>query len=567
MTVTWASPVRVWARSGATDVAGLRPGRDLLVHARRDEAPRLAQGVLLDDLLEHGERLRLDERADAELRAWRARRDEQLTVDGVCLPHVHEIELRADVMLPELRLAEGLLAAFERNPPAAVRLEGFDGPSSACLAQLLRDRDIDCELGAPGPPPSYPVTFPRPAPRGIRSAAARARRALGTPGRVRGDVLVIPHWHLLPLWSRLAADGLQPVLDPANLPAIGRGGLVSAARSGGWIGHPGARARARSRGALEAIAGAADGPDPLARLLDRRALDLLAAVAAEDLATAAVFRRAFGSGLRVAVTLSDAAPVSRLLGLAAREHGRQLVHVQHGFLSLIPGGFGSPPTWSDGMAADRVAVWSRRDLEHLTANAPGEVVHTGNPAAAAMVPAGGAGGRGTILVLAQPIGILSCAVDARAMARHLDTALAAIAKLAAGLPVRYRPHPYDRPVAGAVLAAAQRHGLDVTVDAERPIDAALADAHLCVGSTSTATLQAVAAGVPTAFLRTAGVDAQPPLDGRGLLPAAGSADELADRLSELSARGEPLGRDEALVALGVEPDALERVAAVVEAAC
>ncbi len=566
MTTQWAPRLRILARSTGIDVATLRPGADLLVHAGRADAPRLAEGVLLDDLLSHEERLRLDAEADETLRTWRARHDAQLTVDGVCLPHVHEIELLADVMLPELRIARGLPRALGASPPAAALLEGFDPLRAACLAELLGERGVACEIGRGGPAPRYPLTFPRPQAQGIRRVAAGARRAAGAPARVRGDVLVIPHWHLLPLWQRLAADGLEPVMDPSNLPPLGRRGLLRRARAGGWIGHPGARARARSRRAVESglrRARAEPGADALERLLDERALDLLAAVAPGDVATADALRRAFRDGLRTAVTLSDAAPVSRLIRLAAHEHGRPLVQVQHGHLSVIPGGFGSPRTWQDGMAAGRVAVWSRRDAEHL-ATAPGRVVHTGNPAAAAMVPSAGTVRGGTVLLLAQPVGILTCAVDVRATVRHLDSALAGIAALDPGAAVSFRPHPYDRPVAAAVLAATDHRGLDVRVDAERPIDAALADARLCVGSSSTATLQAIAAGVPTVFLRASGVDAQPPLDGSGQLPVAATGEELAARLGELS---EPRGRDEALAALGVEPGALERVAAVVEDAC
>ena len=91
----WDDVVRLRLTSANVDPTALELGRDLVLDAPRAQACSLPLGVLLDDLLSAEARAEIDERAILEFRSWRERRDGELTIDGVCLPHIWEVELLA----------------------------------------------------------------------------------------------------------------------------------------------------------------------------------------------------------------------------------------------------------------------------------------------------------------------------------------------------------------------------------------------------------------------------------------------------------------------------------------
>jgi hypothetical protein len=98
----------------------------------------------------------------------------------------------------------------------------------------------------------------------------------------------------------------------------------------------------------------------------------------------------------------------------------------------------------------------------------------------------------------------------------------------------------------------------VEIDTGTPIESLLESADLCVGSLSTGTLQGCALGVPTVFLDVAGIERPWPFDGSALAGCT-DAEGLAEAVALALSSEEVAGRNEALDALGVRPDAVERV--------
>jgi len=562
------SPLRIWGSDRGLDPSALRPGRDLVLEAHHGRAAAFEKGVLLDDWLDAPVRQAIDREADASLRRWRAARDAQLEVRGVPLPWVYEIQLLTDVFLRDVRTVLGVGHAVARLAPGHGVLERVDPQLAAYLAVMLAETGVNARLGAAAPPPSYPIAFPAPSPTGARRAISLLRQSAGAPQRIRGSVLIMPFWHLAPLWERLSrSPATRPVVDPALSPPAGARELAGLLRRGGWIGHPDVSDRVRSRRAVaRAMSGAKGAPPGLDGLLDARALAFLAAVAGDSVAVGDRLRRAFQSGLRAVVVPTDVSAFARLAALAGRSAGRgSLVQVQHGFLACLPGPRGEPQSWVDGMAAERVAVWSERDVSHLAPRAPGEISLTGNPGGIGFDHAPDRRDR-RALVLVQLPTTISCIIGPRATSQHLEAAFAGLAAARPGTSVIVRPHPFDRERDHYRLLAARYPELRVELDATTPIGALMGRCDVCVGSTSTATLQAAASGVRTAFLNTTGVPTEWPLGEGQPFPAAGDADELAGLVAELDRSPEVPGRKAALDALGVRGDALERVVALVEAA-
>ena len=561
----WASPTRIHRSSEGLDPEALEPGADLVLDAPGHHGTALMQGVLLDDWLGREQRAGVDRDAITALASWRERRDEALTQDGVRLPWVHEGELLTDVFLREQRVFAGVEAAFAQTPPRRVELHGLDSQLAPTLAEELRRigvGEVQC-LGG-GPLPRYPIEFAR-AVRRRRSGALR--ETLGLPARVRGSVLVKPYWHLTPLWERLLGEaGNAPVMDPFDPPALSPRLLGSVARHGGWIGHPGASARRRSRAAvarmLDALPGPATGAGPLERLFELRARSFLGQRATETLAQVEVLRRAFaGRRIRAAVLPSDGTPAGRTIAIAGGEHGVRTVHVQHGFFGDLWRVDGALASNVDGLVADRVGVWSERHASVLASQAAGEVRVTGNPGGGALArgewPAGRRRRVGLVLVLVQPPLGATAAIDVRSPRRHAEAALRGLTATPAVSRAVLRPHPLD-PYDYEDLAALFP-GLEVSVERAPPIEAALAEAWACVGPLSTATLQAAAAGIPTVFLSGFSRALPWPFDGSGAFPTARDSEELAELLQEVVAGGEVPGREAAAEALGLREDALERV--------
>jgi hypothetical protein len=106
----------------------------------------------------------------------------------------------------------------------------------------------------------------------------------------------------------------------------------------------------------------------------------------------------------------------------------------------------------------------------------------------------------------------------------------------------------------------EKHGLYTIVDARPRLIDALRTARLCIGTLSTATLEAVVAGVPTVFLDVTKARLPWPFDGSSALPRATDAPSLTELLRTPARRPDEAGQAAARDALGVRPDALSRVA-------
>lgn len=549
----------MWGGLPAVDPAALSPGGDLVLCASPGQADLLAHGVLLDDWLGPTAREELDREARRRCAAWQEVHADPLTVAGVPLHHVHELELYADVFLPAVRIVTGL-AAVARAGATRLLLEGVDGELSRCLEARLSELGVRVEVGRSADPPDYPLAFRRDL-SGRRRLTGALREAVGLPARARGAVLFEPYWHLTAVWRSLAGTAAEPLMSPFNRPALRPGELLGSLRRGGWTGAPGAVRRARSHRAVQdalARLSPIGSADPLDRLLELRCSRLLATQARHTLAEAAVRRGAFAAGARAALAYSDSAPLPRINAVAAREHGSAVITAQHGLFGHLPMDDGRPARTLDGWNADHVAVWSEREKQAFGPHVPGEVVVTGNPGAVGLTaPARKAGPSDTALVLAQMTTPLSAGADVRVGTRHLRAALGALSKTGVRR-VLVRPHPLDRERESYARIATETPGMAVRVEANGPVEAAIAATGVCVGALSTATLQAAAMGVPTALLDMTGMALAWPFDGSGDFPTARSGEELAQLLPGMAP-----AREVALDALGARADAADRVADVV----
>ena len=530
--------------------AELTPGRDLLLpdDPAAAEAPA---GTLLHDWLDSAIRRRAQEDADRAMAAWRTRCDSALSPEGICLPAVLAGHLQADAFLSVARIAAALPAFVEAERPSRAELHGVDPELAQALATTLEGLGVSASVGPLAPPPRYPIALARSV---RRSRLTPLREALGLPGHPRGKVLIQPYRNLSGLWSALPARGIEPVLDPFLPPALPPRELAARVRHGGFIGHPGARARRRSGAALERALAAVPEPsgDPLAALAERRALEVLRQLAGDTMALAGVFRAAVRRGVRTAVVPSDTAPYARTFAAATRELGGTLVRVQHGFYSDIWRVDGALVPYADGLEAERVAVWAPRDAERLTGVARGAITLTGNPGAVELPNVQGNGTAAVVLLQTPSPDTLI--FDVRASRRYVTEALAGLAAAGFAGPVVLRPHPLDRTEYAQVAARLPQ----VSVTSQGSLEAVLAGARLCIGTLSTGTLEALAAGVPTVFLDVTGTALPWPFDGSGALPRATDGASLAETLGSIDAPADR-SRAAAREALGARPDAVERV--------
>lgn len=560
----WDRIVRLRATSAGSDPETLVPGRDLALEAPRRHGELLPHGVLLDDLLSAEARDEIDREAIDRLAAWRSRCEAVLTIDGVSLPHVWETELLAEVFLPETRIVSGLLAAFTDGGPRRTEWQDPDAERASCLAAVLAPLRIGLsELGEAVPPPSYPSVLASSRRPSLRyRAVSRALRTVGVPQWVRGTVYLFPYWHLGPVFERLgSSDELRPVLDPSRLPPGPLKALLRNAARGGWVGHANANERRLSRRlvarALSSAAAQAEQPDPLDRLLQTRALRMLEQRAGDTLAAVKRIRAGLGvERVRLALLPFDSPPEARVVVQAARDAEVPTVVVQHGF--------GTPePNEPDKSLADTVAVWSDWDVEHSAGRVPGTVVLTGNPGVTQLArPASKsrkAGPSGRTLVLVEYASRISVRVDNRIACRHVGAALAALARARPRTLVTIRPHPSDHEPEIFAELASRYPALEVRVDAASSIEDLIGAADLCIGAISTASLQAAVAGAPVILLNMTGRPAPWPFDGSGDVPVASSADELAEAIPEALAATSVRGQEQLARALGVDPDAVDRV--------
>jgi hypothetical protein len=528
-------------------------GTDLVIDLAQADGANVAHGVALDDHLGSDARIAVDAEAGERYGRWRLDKGESLTIDGVDLTRIWEVEMMAQCFQPAARLAQGLPRALDALHPSCLEIRSSLGPGMTRLAAA-----IAAAAGIAATTEVDGAYVREPIPRAEPSRLAFAAASLGMPPRLRGEVVCVPYWHLYPAIAALAArDGhLQPVASRLLLPGLGRRGALALAARGGWLGLPGRRMRGASRAAVSAAVGAAGAgtnDDSLDCAIDSHALETLGRLAQDTLAHVWQARRALAGGrARLGLVPYDSDEHVRMLLSALGEAGVPALLVQHGF----PARQGDP----DMRTAQHLAIWSEHERSLVPDRDPATVTVTGNPGAthlAGWTPADRARSERSVVLVDYP-GRLTARIDARVGPRHVAVALAALAAARPGSVAVIRPHPSDlRPASYARTADAQLD-LRVEIDTGTPIEALLGGSDLCIGALSTATLQACALGIPTVFLDVAGIERPWPFDG-SVLPMRTDADGLADAVVTALDTRQPAGREAALDALGVRRDAVQRV--------
>jgi hypothetical protein len=385
----------------------------------------------------------------------------------------------------------------------------------------------------------------------------QAARALGIPTRLRpGCVLFVSYWPLLALLDRMLADpGRRPAVLSQRLPADPRRSARAAMR-GGWVGSAGPIERRRARRAATAAlrrASAATAPQLRAFGLDlgEAARAEVLAIAREratgDLAMAATLRRAF-AGARPAAVLSawDVEPLARLVTVAAQAAGIRTIALAHGAFLL-------PQTLVDLDLCDEVLLWSEAVAPPITdRDRPIHVVGYPEPRAAAPPTRPAPPDRAPrVLVLAQPTLPGMGLTSPRIAMRHYATAVDALLAWRPETRIVLRPHPSAGLDAEHALIA--RHpGTHLQIDRASTILDALAACDLCIGTITTATLQAALVGTPVVALNSMGFEWAWPLGGETTVPVACDRDELTACLERYDRAPLP-GRDDLLAALGADP--------------
>jgi hypothetical protein len=542
----------------------LRTGRDLVLEPAAAHGLAIPDGAVLDDYLEPAGREAVTLAAAAALAGWRERLQGLVTVAGVDLAHVAEVELLARCFLPAARLRQALPSVLRSHGVTAVTIAGESGGllDVAIAVAVEQGAAVAPNLeGASGEPPRYGWRGPGRAATAVRAAVQRS----GVPPRVCGRVVCVPYWHLVPLHRRMTrTSGLRPVAAGVALPALGRRDALGVAVRGGWLGVPSARARERSRAAVDAalVRAAVSHPgEPIEAAVHALALDVLRTIAADAPGEVAHASAALaGSPAALLLLPWDSPAPARVLLAAAAPAGVGSLLIQHGF---SPG-----PGDPDKLLADRIGAWSERDAAEIArlGRERDAITVTGNPGASHLAaPAARVPARGRTILLVEMPARQTAGVDARISARHVAAGLAGLAVSRAGSEVVVRPHPGEPlPEAYGSLAA----GLDlrVSVDTHTPIEPLVRSADLVVGAISTATLQAAALGVPVVFLDLVGIARPWPFDGTpDGLPRARGAEELAALVPGVLGASDVPGAPAAREALGARPDAIERCLALAQA--
>jgi hypothetical protein len=512
----------------------------------------LPHGVALDDFLGSTARIAVDAQARELYRRWRADRAPALTLEGVDLTSIWELEMMAQCFLPVARLLHALPPALLTIGTSSVVTRGLD----AGMVRLVRVTSSASGVAvqpASETSPTYDPVRRRP------SRLTHAVNCTGVPPRVRGEIICMPYWSLYPAIAALARRprGLRPVAARVLLPGLGAPRAIGVAAKGGWMGVAGERLCEASRKQVTAAisqAGVSGMDDPLEAAIDAHALETLSRIAGETLAHVWHARRALaGSNVRLGMIPFDGEECARMLLVATDAAGIPSLLVQHGFLEREGG-------TSEMASANHLAIWSERDRPPPSDRDPLTVTVTGNPGAAHLAdrtPARPIACGRSIILVDYP-GRLTARTDSRVSMRHVATALDALAAARPGTRAVIRPHPSDLYPEAYLELVPARGGLKLEVDVQTAIEPLLESVDLCIGSLSTATLQACALGVPTVVLDVTGIERAWPFR-KGSLSVGVQADELADAIAAALVSREIAGRDAALAALGVRADAADRV--------
>lgn len=543
-------PLRLYASSTGLEPRRLVPGQDLVASVDPVHGLDLPAGVLLDDHLDLNDRLEIDSTALSALVRWRESNDEPLTVDGLCLPWLWELELYADVFLPVVRLAAGLgraLAAYGQPP---VELCGANDELRT-VATALGNVIPGAPLPAPAPEASR-ATRSREAAlvRRLRRSLLGAAELAGFPSSLRpGAVVLLGYWHVVPLVDRLLTTRAARPAVALDAPIPGAWRSLAAARRGGWIGFPGPRQLRRGRRLAEQVLPHSSAPtiaqfrSGVAAAIQQRIMRLGAARAARDLARWDLFRTAFGRpGLKSVVVPFDVTADARLVVGAAQAAGVRSIVVSHG-------AYVQAMAVNDFQVADIIALWSAASLPAVAARTE-DVRITGypGPRAAAVPPLEDRDE--VIAVLAQGPLRMTSLIDGRMLLLHYETAIRAAFEASPKARVILRPHPSHDPAIAESLRS-RFPDADLSVDAESEILDLMARTKVCIGTYSTATFQAALAGAAVVALNLTGREWGWPLGGDTPVPVARTGAELTRWLESLRGhRGAPPGRDELLDALG-----------------
>jgi hypothetical protein len=546
----------LWSKSGICPPEAIEVGSDLVIAVAQEHGNALAHGTAIDDYLGTSARIAADVEARERYRRWQTGWGGALTIDGIDLTEVWEVEMLAQCFLPAARLMGGLPVALEATRPSSLLTSSLDSGTIELVRALAGSSGVAVEVGRETSP-VYELFRGRP-PR-----LAGLMNSTGLTSRVRGNLLCMPYWPVYPAIASILSNGngLSPVAARVTLPGLGRVGTMSVALKGGWMGLPSRRARAASSARVAALIDGADrtaAEDPVDAAIDSHALETLKRLAGETLAFVEHARSAVaGSSIKLGVVPFD-----------SEEHARMLVGALHGLevpTLLVQHGFPARQGDPDMGLARHLAIWSEHERSLWPERDPATATVTGNPGAAHLAEpeVRRVSGSGRTVVLIDYPGRLTALIDSRVGMRHVAVALQALAAARPGTLVVLRPHPSDLSPDAYAQLAEQHPGLRVEVDAHTPIEALLGSADLCVGALSTAALQACAIGLPTVVLDVAGVRRPWPFDGTAL-PVGTDAESLAELIAVALAAGESEGREAALDALGARPDAVERVVDLID---